>query len=101
MVIAGAARSVTVDTLICGHWYDAVVALVDEALQADGQQPASHDLVRGGQTMLVPRLAARTPVGEALPGLAALVSAVAARPLGSGRSLRDIGDNVARALEVR
>ncbi len=47
----------------------------------------------------------QTPVGagvvaqEALPGMAALVSAVAGRPLGPGRLLRDIGDDVARALE--
>lgn len=45
------------------------------------------------------------PVGagvadEALPGMAALVSAVAGRALGPGRLLRDIGDDVAGALEA-
>jgi hypothetical protein len=37
---------------------------------------------------------------EALPGMATLVSAVAGRPLGPGRLLRDIGEDVARALRV-
>ena len=37
---------------------------------------------------------------EALPGMAALVSAVAGRPLGPGRLLRDIGDDVRRALQA-
>jgi hypothetical protein len=37
--------------------------------------------------------------GEALPGLSALVSAVAGRPVGPGRLLRDIGDDVGRALD--
>jgi hypothetical protein len=60
MVIAGAARSVTVDTLISGHWYDAGVAPVDEALQADGQQPANPDLVRARRTVLAPSLDARS-----------------------------------------
>ncbi len=41
---------------------------------------------------------AATAAHEALPGMAALVSAVAGRPLGPGRLLRDIGDDVARAL---
>lgn len=36
---------------------------------------------------------------EALPGMATLVSAVAGRPLGPGRLLRDMGDDVARALQ--
>jgi hypothetical protein len=35
---------------------------------------------------------------EALPGMAALVSAVAGRPIGPGRLLRDIGNDVGRAL---
>lgn len=43
---------------------------------------------------------ARTAATEALPGMSALVSAVAGRPLGPGRVLRDIGDDVARALET-
>ena len=38
-------------------------------------------------------------VSNPLPGMAALVSAVAGRPLGPGRLLRDIGDDAARALE--
>src|SRR5829696_4454117 len=55
MVIAGAATSATVDTLLRGHWYDAVVALLDEALQADGQRPASADLVRARKLAEVAR----------------------------------------------
>jgi hypothetical protein len=39
-----------------------------------------------------------TPEAEALPGMSALVSAVAGRPIGAGRLLRMIGDDVARAL---
>ncbi len=35
---------------------------------------------------------------EALPGMSALVSAVAGRPVGPGRLLREIADEVARAL---
>ncbi|WP_375431395.1 hypothetical protein [uncultured Friedmanniella sp.] len=41
----------------------------------------------------------RAAASEALPGMAALVSAVAGQPMGPGRVLRDIGDDVARALE--
>jgi hypothetical protein len=37
---------------------------------------------------------------EALPGMAALVSAVAGRPMGPGRLVQDIGDDVTRALEA-
>jgi len=54
----------------------------------------------GANPLLAPGLAARTPVGEALPGLSALVSAVAGRPVGPGRLLRDIRDDVARVLDV-
>ena len=43
-------------------------------------------------------LESRAPAGEALPGMSALVSAVAGLPVGPGRLLRDIGDDVARAL---
>jgi hypothetical protein len=44
-------------------------------------------------------LTSAAPQHEALPGLSALVSAVAGRPVGPGRLLRDIGDDVARALD--
>jgi hypothetical protein len=54
----------------------------------------------GSNPVLAPELAAQAPEGEALPGLSALVSAVAGRPIGPGRLLRDIGDDVARALDV-
>jgi hypothetical protein len=50
--------------------------------------------------VLAPGVEARTPMGEALPGLSALVSAVAGRPVGPGRLLRDIGEDVARALDI-
>ncbi len=36
MATAGAAESATVGTLLRGHWYDAVVALLDEAIGSDG-----------------------------------------------------------------
>jgi hypothetical protein len=50
--------------------------------------------------VLAPDLQARTPEGEALPGLSALISTVAGRLIGPGQLLRDIGDDMARALEV-
>ena len=53
----------------------------------------------GANPLLAPTVEARTPADEALPGLSALVSAVAGRPIGPGRLLRDIGDDVARALD--
>ena len=53
----------------------------------------------GANPVVAPTLEARTPAGEALPGLSALVSAVAGRPVGPGRLLRDIGNDVARALD--
>jgi hypothetical protein len=54
----------------------------------------------GSNPVLAPGVEARTPMGEALPGLSALVSAVAGRPVGPGRLLRDIGEDVARALDI-
>ena len=53
-----------------------------------------------GANPLLTTPAPAAAVHEALPGMAALVSAVAGRPLGPGRLLRDIGDDVARALEA-
>jgi hypothetical protein len=52
----------------------------------------------GANPLLAPDLDSRPPPDEALPGLCALVSAVAGRPMAPGRLLRDIGDDVARAL---
>ncbi len=49
--------------------------------------------------LLDPGLVSRPAIGEALPGMAALISAVAGEPLGPGRVLRDIGNDVGRALE--
>ena len=37
MGTAGAAESATVGRLLRGHWYDAVLALLDEAVRGDGQ----------------------------------------------------------------
>ena len=54
----------------------------------------------GANPVLAPRLKGGTPAGEALPGLSALISAVAGRPIGPGRLLRDIGEDVARALKI-
>ena len=51
-----------------------------------------------GNPLLKADLESRAPAGEALPGMSALVSAVAGLPVGPGRLLRDIGDDVARAL---
>lgn len=52
----------------------------------------------GSNPLLDPALTSRPARHEALPGLAALVSAVAGRPLGPGRLLHDIGHDVAVAL---
>ena len=52
----------------------------------------------GTNPLLAAGLTGRAPEHEALPGLSALVSAVAGRPMGPGRLLRDIGSDVARAL---
>ncbi|CAA9313346.1 MAG: hypothetical protein AVDCRST_MAG61-1884 [uncultured Friedmanniella sp.] len=54
----------------------------------------------GSNPLLTTPVGAGVVANEALPGMAALVSAVAGRPLGPGRLLRDIGDDVARALEA-
>ena len=52
----------------------------------------------GANPLLDPGLVSRAPEQEALPGLSALVSAVAGRAVGPGRLLHDIGQDVARAL---
>jgi hypothetical protein len=52
----------------------------------------------GANPLLDPGLTSGGPEQEALPGLSALVSAVAGRPVGPGRLLHDIGDDVAPAL---
>ncbi|HWJ53250.1 MAG TPA: hypothetical protein VNT24_07750, partial [Propionibacteriaceae bacterium] len=52
----------------------------------------------GANPLLDPGLTSRAPKQEALPGLSALVTAVAGRPVGPGRLLHDIGDEVAHAL---
>jgi hypothetical protein len=54
----------------------------------------------GSNLLLTAPVGAGVVANEALPGMAALVSAVAGRPLGPGRLLRDIGDDAARALEA-
>jgi hypothetical protein len=52
----------------------------------------------GANPLLNPGLPSRASEQEALPGLSALVSAVAGRPVGPGRLLHDIGNDVALAL---
>lgn len=52
----------------------------------------------GSNPLLAPGLASHPARHEALPGMAALVSAVAGQPLGPGRLLHDIGHDVAVAL---
>ena len=54
----------------------------------------------GSNPVLASALETRAPAGEALPGLSAVVSAVAGWPIGPGRLLHDIGDDVARALDL-
>ena len=43
---AGAAESATVGSLLRGHWYDAVLALLDEAVRGGGQPGRGADLSR-------------------------------------------------------
>ena len=52
----------------------------------------------GSNPLLAPGLISTPARHEALPGMAALVSAVAGRPMGPGRLLHDIGHDVAVAL---
>lgn len=52
----------------------------------------------GSNPLLAPVLVSHAPKDEALPGLSALVSAVAGKPLGPGRLLHDIRHDVAGAL---
>ena len=52
----------------------------------------------GANPLLNPGLISRAPDQEALPGMSALVSAVAGQPVGPGDLLRDIGNDVALAL---
>jgi hypothetical protein len=54
----------------------------------------------GANPLLDAGLTSEAPQQEPLPGLSALVSAVAGRPVGPGRLLRDIGGDVARSLGV-
>lgn len=51
-----------------------------------------------GANPLLHQTLGRAAADEALPGMSALVSAVAGHPVGPGRLLRAIGDDVARAL---
>src|SRR4051794_39918429 len=53
----------------------------------------------GANPLLLQPVSETVAAQEALPGMATLVSAVAGRPLGPGRLLRDMGDDVARALQ--
>jgi hypothetical protein len=54
----------------------------------------------GCNPLLVQPVSETVAAQEALPGMATLVSAVAGRPVGPGRLLRDIGEDVARALRA-
>lgn len=54
----------------------------------------------GANPLLLQPVSGSVAAHEALPGMAALVSAVAGRPMGPGRLLRDIGDDVRRALQA-
>src|SRR5918995_4733487 len=55
MATAGAAESATVGTLLRGHWYDAVTALLDEAVRADGQSARTPALGRARELAEVAR----------------------------------------------
>src|SRR5918994_1921377 len=55
MATAGAAESATVGTLLRGHWYDAVTALLDEAVRAGGQSARTPALGRARELAEVAR----------------------------------------------
>jgi hypothetical protein len=83
-----------------GHFFGVPsVAEISEAWLSTWEK-VSAPWPDGANPVATPALPARTPEGEALPGLAALVSAVAGRSIGAGRLLRDIGHDVARALDA-
>jgi hypothetical protein len=58
----------------------------------------THPWKDGCNPLLDPGLKHAASETEVLPGMSALVSAVAGLPVGPGRLLRDIGDDIARAL---
>lgn len=53
----------------------------------------------GNNPLLAGTLVSAAPPDEALPGLSALVSAVAGEPIGPGRVIRSIGDEIVATLE--
>ncbi len=60
----------------------------------------SNPLLAPDGRALRPAQGPRTPNGEALPGLSALISAVAGRPVGPGSLLHEIGRDLGRALSL-
>jgi len=54
----------------------------------------------GSNPLLVSTHPDRSAPGEALPGMSALVSAVAGQPIGPGRLVRDIGGDIALAISA-
>jgi hypothetical protein len=81
-----------------GHFFGVPsVAEISEAWRRTWEK-VSAPWPDGSNPVLAPEVAAWAAEGETLPGLSALVSAVAGRPVRPGRLLRDIGTDVARAL---
>jgi hypothetical protein len=81
-----------------GHFFGVPsVAEISAAWQLSWEK-VSAPWPDGANPLLDSRLVSHAAEEEALPGLSALVSAVAGRPVGPGRLLHDIGNDVAGAL---
>ena len=81
-----------------GHFFGVPSAAEISAAWLLSWEKVSAPWPDGANPLLDPGLTSRAPEQEALPGLAALVSAVAGQPVGPGHLLRDIGNDVALAL---
>ena len=81
-----------------GHFFGVPSVAEISAAWLLTREKVSGPWTDGTNPLLAAGLTSRAPEHEALPGLSALVSAVAGRPMGPGRLLRDIGNDVARAL---
>lgn len=81
-----------------GHFFGVPsVEELDEAWPSTWAK-LTHQWPDGTNPLLDPALVAGPAEVEALPGLAALVSAVAGRPMGPGRVLHAIREDIVRAL---
>lgn len=81
-----------------GHFFGVPSAAEISAAWVETWSKLSQPWKDRSNPLLAAGLEHRAPADEALPGLSALVSAVAGLPVGPGRLLRAIGDDVAAAV---